>query len=98
PPSPTPFPYTTLFRSAGPTQSLGGSSRRAPVVGSRGPVSCGAPARALKSHSANQRSWTLAAAKVQPAAIPPLLTHSRRCNPSKRSEEHTSELQSRFDL
>src|SRR2546428_12398551 len=62
PPRSTLFPYTTLFRSAGPRAAL--------------------PSRAV-------------AVRARPCPAPDF---SRAPAPSSRSEEHTSELQSRSDL
>src|SRR5699024_12622925 len=71
PPSPTLFPYTTLFRSRA-------AARRAAAAG-RGEV---------------REQWVHEDARTgrSPAG------RSRERRLSHRSEEHTSELQSRFDL
>src|SRR5207249_11918749 len=65
PPTPTLFPYTTLFRSGWRTSRS--AATRTPWCGARAPASPG-PRRRCDGG----RTW--------------------------RSEEHTSELQSRFDL
>src|SRR5699024_12576538 len=82
PPRPTPFPYTTLFRSRFPPPCRTASpGRRQPAcsidtpAGRPPPQSAGFPAHTGESPQA----WR----------FPP---------PEERSEEHTSELQSRFDL
>src|SRR3712207_7479243 len=72
PPRSTLFPYTTLFRSAGPGVGAAGGDRHP-----RGhPLRVGAPARRAHRTGADDRP-----AGAVPAAA--------------RSEEHTSELQSR---
>src|SRR5699024_12560200 len=75
PPTPPPFPYTTLFRSRR-DGGAGPRSRRTAAHGSR----CLRRAR-------------------RPRWVPPD-AHVRRRTAARRlrSEEHTSELQSRFDL
>src|SRR5204862_2869493 len=84
PPSSTLFPYTTLFRS--------------PTIQSRG----GLPIRARFLSwivSTLRKVWRASFAKaflkLQPTAPS---ARSWRVAPGRRSEEHTSELQSRRDL
>src|SRR5438094_6985485 len=74
PPTPTPFPYTTLFRSP--------SCNNPPQVGLRDDI--------LKRHDRPARSL-----RQQPApAYHAFLVYRL----ATRSEEHTSELQSPYDL
>src|SRR5207249_10409455 len=88
PPTSTLFPYTTLFRSRSPSSGGQGSFARTPIFHRR----LGACARAVNGHAA--------------AAPPRSVMKSRRLmaplqavvRDELRSEEHTSELQSRFDL
>src|SRR5690606_41851468 len=86
PPPPTLFPYTTLFRSSGPRS--GPRHARSLPRPRVAPVSVSAgdgrsPARPGCSDDS------------PPAARP---HHRRKARPSRRSEEHTSELQSRENL
>src|SRR5204862_6986340 len=95
PPSPTPFPYTTLFRSASRTRGRIGSAhpslevavgeRRAP--GRAGPGECRVGAVSVAPRHIRRR-----------AAPPPRLPGPDWLGHLLRSEEHTSELQSRRDL
>src|SRR5207249_11525335 len=97
PPSPPPFPYTTLFRS----QRLAVRHR----------ADRGRPPHALellgtlveahlvehvgrRDHAERRRPRALAG----PLRAPHLLEHALIRQLVARSEEHTSELQSRFDL
>src|SRR5439155_25232822 len=83
PPRPTLFPYTTLFRSRGPNKAL----RRA----------CPAPISAATAAADRPSGYSL----FLPAlARPELATalHGMPCVAVMRSEEHTSELQSRGHL
>src|SRR5207249_6146722 len=85
PPIPPLFPYTTLFRSARDR----GASRGLLLPAAYGQ---GHPARALEGPD---RALGLPARRGRARA--PRRGH--RCGVSRRrSEEHTSELQSRFDL
>src|SRR5690349_23049200 len=79
PPTPTLFPYTTLFRS--------GCSATASML----PFRSGRWATILRRKSAGERTELVSA-----AARPPTTTRALGSTP--RSEEHTSELQSRRDL
>src|SRR5438067_9671976 len=72
PPSPTLFPYTTLFRSRGARRARAERASRLPDGQAGGP------------------------AVVPGADGPP--RPAARLPADRRSEEHTSELQSRFDL
>src|SRR5207249_10889877 len=92
PPSPlssTSFPYTTLFRSHR-------SSDRHEGIG-QSPWT--PPARRAGGSRDGGQAPRLAGfrgAVVDPRAVRRQATENRRC--PERSEEHTSELQSRFDL
>src|SRR5690606_42154227 len=86
PPAPTPFPYTTLFRSAGllPRDRDRGVGVASAVVG---------PVVVLPCHQLDQA--------VRAANHPgrPVDQELRDARPLEvRSEEHTSELQSRENL
>src|SRR5438552_12989336 len=83
PPTPTLFPYTTLFRSKHST------SRKT--------------RHANRFFARPRRQWEFAGARSKPAKIPQAIRnarsrHAARCFPgnecNRRSEEHTSELQS----
>src|SRR5204863_725587 len=93
PPLPTLFPYTTLFRSLLASSLArriprffvrGGRAARRPIPGPRAPSET-TTAAAAESCTANA-----------PVASPTLLYSYLRA--TMRSEEHTSELQSRRDL
>src|SRR5699024_11676159 len=97
PPAPTLCPYTTLFRSRGDTAGISGA--RAPS-GSRRSLT-GLPFR-ITSHGA---AGSDARGKSGPVSghspYSPEARSARRAEGGSdltRSEEHTSELQSRFDL
>src|SRR5699024_12734269 len=75
PPSSTPFPYTTLFRSPDDPRP-GRTAHRWPV--------------------GRCRRWRLLGALRRATGVDPPARDDG--GPSPRSEEHTSELQSRFDL
>src|SRR5438067_9910625 len=77
PPTPTLFPYTTLFRSV--PAALHASARRAGGVSGQG----------RRGH---------AGAGDRRGDARPLRRPRRTLVHRRRSEEHTSELQSRFDL
>src|SRR5207249_10060635 len=91
PPSPTLFPYTTLFRSRrGSRDALRRRTRsRAERRDSRGQ---GGPRRD-RNHREGKLGPSDAAVRPEPGGVV-VASPSR----SRRSEEHTSELQSRFDL
>src|SRR5207249_5105867 len=89
PPRPTLFPYTTLFRSAPPAttgclnpQHVARLEQRARFGRERHAVQDSSPGGTLP-----------AAPRARGAVAAPLGEHAQL-----RSEEHTSELQSRFDL
>src|SRR5207248_10500176 len=93
PPSPPLFPYTTLFRSTltlsysasgpqGPVRAAQCSTRSTPLT---------AASSAVRSRRSPQYNSTLV--ESNPCALSPGQTKTRA-----RSEEHTSELQSPYDL
>src|SRR5699024_11515084 len=82
PPSPSPFPYTTLFRS-GSEETASASSRGE------------APSARTASASTRCSSGRVRADRARRAEVAPA---ARAASGPIRSEEHTSELQSRFDL
>src|SRR5207249_11694062 len=89
PPRSTPFPYTTLFRSTLAHKTL--------VEPGRGPEELLEmaldPADSVRRSAGRQALWVLARENVpqRPSLV-------LRVRAARRSEEHTSELQSRFDL
>src|SRR5690606_41916812 len=86
PPRPTLFPYTTLFRS--PKQQERGEHEQKRHEDARG-------------RPENQRAHrtTFSAAAMRKSAVTPTAAvTSTVISPSVRSEEHTSELQSRENL
>src|SRR5207249_7466441 len=86
PPRPTLFPYTTLFRS--PRRAPGGTAALARRPGSRLPVRRGHwPGVVHRRQPPARRADERILQRPQPGG-----------DPGPRSEEHTSELQSRFDL
>src|SRR3712207_9021906 len=90
PPRPTLFPYPTLFRSAGAGRRA--ADRLAPPTGRDG-ARDGAPPLSAASAALHGRAAplpALAAAALRTGGAP-----RRRAVPVRRSEEHTSELQSR---
>src|SRR5437868_10452421 len=82
PPSSPLFPYTTLFRS----NRRAGEADRARAGDAGGGVKCMCPAAEVQRRAADCRIAPAAAADAA-ASIE-----------AERSEEHTSELQSRFDF
>src|SRR5207249_11480969 len=88
PPSSTLFPYTTLFRSRDDFDQRGGLHRLGNVHGVAGGERAGAVFCA-RERGERHRGHV-------PAAIEPQRAHA--LEQRVRSEEHTSELQSRFDL
>src|SRR3712207_680461 len=83
PPRSTLFPYTTLFRSASATQIEPSSSSAANTGAARRKATPGRPASKRRTPSPERSERATSAA-------------SRRCcHSGGRSEEHTSELQSR---
>src|SRR5699024_11618125 len=96
PPRSTLFPYTTLFRSCPPVKSL---TKPPDSVINKAPAAISQDCRPYSQKPSSRPAATQAKSKAaEPARRMPdvLCTISR--NMPKRSEEHTSELQSRFDL
>src|SRR5699024_12370259 len=87
PPPPPPFPYTTLFRSA--MLNLGGQVLGFPDAG----VSSASKGETVADTIRIVSCYADIAAMRHPKEGAPL-----RAARYSRSEEHTSELQSRFDL
>src|SRR5438874_8353857 len=83
PPTSTLFPYTTLFRSPFATYS----QRRSSSAGSRGSASLLVCGCAVHCGARSRSAWHQSEWRVSVSSIP-----------RPRSEEHTSELQSRRDL
>src|SRR2546428_7356014 len=92
PPRSTLFPYTTLFRSEGRARCLraraGEEARRVALDGRRLPERL-APCEAEGGERARVR---------ERLELAPRELGALRCLGDRRSEEHTSELQSRSDL
>src|SRR5206468_11239723 len=93
PPPSTPFPYTTLFRSARPRRHRGPrpddraqAMKRVAVLGLLVLAGCGG----------GSKSPQFAGTPVDPPVPAP--NFRLQDQSAKRSEEHTSELQSRSDL
>src|SRR5206468_11412342 len=91
PPLPTLFPYTTLFRSIGSQRSaLALAVTRGRAAKPRASRTASSPRRARRpSRTARARC---------PAGPSAPTTRRRAARATARSEEHTSELQSRSDL
>src|SRR5690606_41547973 len=79
PPSPTLFPYTTLFRSPRTTAAAARATHR-PII------------------FANWATWIAAALMASPCIASHVPAREIRAATAARSEEHTSELQSRENL
>src|SRR5207248_8035316 len=94
PPRPPLFPYTTLFRSWLP---LGVAARRRRAPAPAAVVSSPWPLLALSRFLARARHHAELAASM-PLRAPPTFPSRRRPGHPARSEEHTSELQSPYDL
>src|SRR5439155_24998769 len=97
PPRPPPFPYTTLFRSRGPRPLAGGgrggaAARRLPREPE--PVARWHRDRRPRDGTPPRRA---ARADLGPGRPEPR-RHPPRADEERRSEEHTSELQSRGHL
>src|SRR5207249_8807482 len=86
PPRSTLFPYTTLFRSSA-RSSIRNSEVKLPSCS--GPGEC-----AMKQKVVSFRGTPSNSPAAQCHTYPP----SQKPRVGRRSEEHTSELQSRFDL
>src|SRR5699024_12763242 len=90
PPTTPPSPYTTLFRSGRANGQLARSSVR--------PLPTASPTR-LRSASTSNGFCRSGIAGSGDRSITALIRITLGCPlPFDRSEEHTSELQSRFDL
>src|SRR5207249_8348651 len=94
PPRSTPFPYTTLFRS--PHRAVVAAAREQPSIGTDGHLHhrlfrLGKDSRRRTCFHRPHPHRLVEAAAGEPTAV-----GTERNGP--RSEEHTSELQSRFDL
>src|SRR5205823_11734610 len=88
PPTPTPLPYTTLFRSdPEPARPLSARDHRLP-----GPRPADHARRRARPQPLPRRAPHLSCRSSKPRAAP--TTSSRPSSPAGRSEEHTSELQS----
>src|SRR5207253_10733982 len=83
------FPYTTLFRSSTPIRSIGRLQRRVRRLTSLWRWNCTRPAGSPPS------AWTISAPRGQERTR---IVGRRRGQSVSRSEEHTSELQSRGHL
>src|SRR5207248_4559735 len=97
PPSPTRFPYTTLFRSATT------APRAASKAGT--PATRAAPATTVRVREPASARWASASAPSPPRDAGVRTGQNQNRPPSRatsahraRSEEHTSELQSPYDL
>src|SRR5207248_11785744 len=96
PPSSTPFPYTTLFRSLNEAYRSGKTFLD--------PLTIKAELYALSVMGENSRMGVIVAAPTAGAGgvVPGMLLaleEERKIDPeTTRSEEHTSELQSPYDL
>src|SRR5690606_40859432 len=91
PPAHPPFPYTTLFRS----------SHRAPFIGSPLGKRLRLPERGIQRRPTRCRQRLLQGHALLHAAQQRLRVPRQRplvAGPPRRSEEHTSELQSRENL
>src|SRR5690606_40294497 len=93
PPLLPPFPYTTLFRST-PASSQSPLSELRTVAPAKAPMAPGRPMRTTSGQDTlPNRQWDTPDVNVVPSLA--------RCTPADaeaRSEEHTSELQSRENL
>src|SRR5207248_11757533 len=91
PPAPPPFPYTTLFRSVPSVPEAPAHRRRWPIH-----AVPGVPVRPTRKSERQQEGHRLVARpQIAQVPTPGILA---RPGPAVRSEEHTSELQSPYDL
>src|SRR2546422_5154900 len=90
PPRSTLFPYTTLFRSPG--------RARPDRAASLGPPASSASARRGGPTPPRPRPRTPPRTRAAAAAAPACAAQDERAHGGGRSEEHTSELQSRLHL
>src|SRR5699024_11289827 len=88
-PAPTLFPYTTLFRSRFWRRFI-----------HRGAHQHSSPSIVMTAGTSSMRITVASriSAEIIPKAMYFIITISENPNAPVRSEEHTSELQSRFDL
>src|SRR5690606_39863284 len=87
PPRATPFPYTTLFRSS-PLALRTFPGQPSEYAGKRG-----------AGTGAGQACWSTAAQRMaEPSDLSPTIVETLYYEALTRSEEHTSELQSRENL
>src|SRR5207247_9396254 len=98
PPRSTLFPYTTLFRSSRPVSQGEAQFPDADAAGAPRPArgaDNGGPAGASQGSQSPRPRWA-----PTPGAGPdvPVVPHASGHSTYGRSEEHTSELQSRVDL
>src|SRR5207249_12000460 len=92
PPATTRFPYTTLFRSSGAVDASGQPVARIATQTGAAVVLQDSSGRPIGSWGWNDAGWVgLASPFIFSQTGPQTLR-------IQRSEEHTSELQSRFDL
>src|SRR5207249_5661988 len=91
PPRSTLFPYTTLFRSRG-------SAASGPTADASMPSRDSREARLHHAGARQQRSPPPSAARLPTVAATASFALRMQASTRARSEEHTSELQSRFDL
>src|SRR5690606_41165636 len=89
------FPYTTLFRSEMSASLVGIISQ---VRGSSDNIATAASQIAAGNHDLADRTTAQAASLEETAASMEQLTSTVTQNSENRSEEHTSELQSRENL
>src|SRR5207247_9560206 len=92
PPCPPLFPYTTLFRS--PFAGCPGAGALRSERGRRAAGGSGSRREIRSPAGGGERS----APRVFPARAPFLASRYNEAHGCPRSEEHTSELQSRVDL
>src|SRR5690606_39308515 len=92
PPPPPPFPYTTLFRSS-PRLSLPLGQDQSSYLGRWTRHSSSSPVTGERRHRTQPAAWTVRV----PSTVTRLPVLVGPAHPG-RSEEHTSELQSRENL
>src|SRR5690606_41948265 len=91
PPRPTLFPYTTLFRSIQPSASSPYSATQMTATPGGGPSAAATPVSTLVTAKSASK-FGLLGRGLRGVPVP------RAGPPRPRSEEHTSELQSRENL
>src|SRR5207248_11616591 len=95
PSSPTPFPYTTLFRSRGRLRAALHLDRDLVRVGPPGSLELRRGRHRLTLRRRDHIAWPQPRLRGQPRVFDGILELGQR---AVRSEEHTSELQSPYDL